>query len=322
MNRAPLPLIAAFLALILPLGGCDNADSDVLNGYVESETVLVAATSAGLLESLSVQRGQNVKAGQPLFSLNLATLKAELAAADAERLRANATQNDLSKGKRPEEIDIVLKQRDEALAIMKHAEQELERAGKLIKSKAISQAQLDSATSAFNEAAARVATLEAQNKADSLGARADQITAAHADVHKAEQNYIAAERRLIEAIPLAPADGIIDDTYFNQGEYVQAGKPVVSLLPAGNVKVRFFVPESRLNDFPAGEPVMINCDGCPAPVPAKVSFIAPKAEYTPPVIYSVGSRDKLVFLVEAEPDAPSSSLHTGLPVDVRRVTSP
>ena len=65
-----------------------------------------------------------------------------------------------------------------------------------------------------------------------------------------------------------------------------------------------------------GAPVVVRCDGCAAPLAARITFIAPQAEYTPPVIYSRENRAKLVFLVEARPDTPQPSLHPGLPVEV------
>jgi HlyD family secretion protein len=102
-----------------------------------------------------------------------------------------------------------------------------------------------------------------------------------------------------------------------RGEWVPAGAPVVSVLPAANVKARFFVPETELGRVRVGQGVKLACDGCGAPIDAKVSFIATQAEFTPPVIYSKDSRAKLVFLVEARPSpADAVKLHPGQPVDV------
>jgi HlyD family secretion protein len=114
----------------------------------------------------------------------------------------------------------------------------------------------------------------------------------------------------------ASVAGRVTDTLFARGDWVPSGAPVVSLLPPGNVKVRFFVPETQLGTVSVGQKVAVSCDGC-APISATVSFIAPQAEYTPPVIYSKESRSKLVFLVEAKP-APEDALklHPGQPVDV------
>ena len=111
--------------------------------------------------------------------------------------------------------------------------------------------------------------------------------------------------------------GTVTDTLFVNGEWVPAGAPVVAMLPPANVKVRFFIPESRLGAVKLGQKVSLTCDGCPAPVSAAITFIAPQAEYTPPVIYSKDSRAKLVFLAEARPQpADAAKLHPGQPVDV------
>ena len=113
----------------------------------------------------------------------------------------------------------------------------------------------------------------------------------------------------------APVGGLVHDTYFVEGEWVPAGRPVAAILPPANVKVRFYVPETSLGSISPGMPVEIRCDGCPAPIAGKVTFISAQAEYTPPVLYSKESRAKLVFLIEARPDG-GSNLHPGQPVDV------
>jgi HlyD family secretion protein len=95
---------------------------------------------------------------------------------------------------------------------------------------------------------------------------------------------------------------------------VPAGRPVLSILPPGNIKVRFFVGEPMLPKVTLGDTVEVTCDGC-KPVMAKVSFIARAAEYTPPVIYSLEERNKLVFMIEARTDAPDG-LRVGQPVSV------
>jgi HlyD family secretion protein len=109
----------------------------------------------------------------------------------------------------------------------------------------------------------------------------------------------------------------VQDTFFVAGEWVAAGRPVVSLLPPGNVKVRFYVPQTLLGAISIGRSVEVRCDGCPAPVAGEVSFVASQAEYTPPVLYGRESRSKLVFLVEARIGTVEPlRLHPGQPVDV------
>ena len=112
------------------------------------------------------------------------------------------------------------------------------------------------------------------------------------------------------------------DTFFRAGEWVAAGQPVVSLLPPGATKARFFVPESELGAIAIGQAVSVACDGCSAPVAARISFISTQAEYTPPVIYSNSQRARLVFMVEARPDPKDAArLRPGQPIDVRRAAA-
>ncbi len=118
----------------------------------------------------------------------------------------------------------------------------------------------------------------------------------------------------------SPAEGEIVETYYAPGEWVAPGAPVASLLPDGKRRIRFFVPETALAGIGPGTAVQVFCDGCQAPIAATVDFVAARAEYTPPVIYSRGSREKLVFRVEAVPaPGPAARINPGLPVDVKLV---
>ena len=116
---------------------------------------------------------------------------------------------------------------------------------------------------------------------------------------KAAQAALAqANWKLEQKSVAAPVTGLVQDTFFVLGEWVPAGRPVVSLLPPGNVKARFYVPEPALSSVRIGAPLEIRCDGC-QPIEARVSYVSSQAEYTPPVLYSKESRSKLLFLVEA-----------------------
>jgi len=125
-----------------------------------------------------------------------------------------------------------------------------------------------------------------------------------------------AEWRLAQKSVVAPAAGTVQDTFFVEGEWVPAGRPVASILPPGNVKARFYVPEAALATLKLGQAVQISCDGCAAPLRATLSYVSTQAEYAPPNLYSKESRAKLVFLAEARPDG-ASTLRPGQPVDVK-----
>jgi HlyD family secretion protein len=151
--------------------------------------------------------------------------------------------------------------------------------------------------------------------------RDKEIAAAQADVEAARAVLAQSDWRLAQraiafnAAP--PAKALVHDTFYSEGEWVAAGSPVVSLLPPGNIKLRFFVPETAVGALTLGQAVRAVCDGCSAPVSAKISYISRQAEFTPPVIYSREQRAKLVFLIEARP-APADAvrLKPGQPLDV------
>ena len=125
-----------------------------------------------------------------------------------------------------------------------------------------------------------------------------------------------AEQRLQDLAGAAPIAGTIQQIFHRQGEVVSPGQPIASLLAPENMKVRFFAPEAMLSQLPVGARVMISCDGCAEPVEARVSFVAQEPQFTPPVIYSLEQREKLVFLVEARFDG-ATPIRPGMPVDVR-----
>lgn len=140
---------------------------------------------------------------------------------------------------------------------------------------------------------------------------------AKAALQQAQANLDAAQTRLTRRRQLSPVTGSVEEVYYRPGETVQPGKPVVALLPPANLKVRFFSPERELATIQIGDVVGVSCDSCPTGLTAKVTFIARSAEYTPPVIYSLEERAKLVYLIEARPDDPSK-LRVGQPVTVTR----
>ena len=138
---------------------------------------------------------------------------------------------------------------------------------------------------------------------------------AEAALRQAKANLEWSQTRLTRRRAVAPAAGVIQQVYFRPGETVPPGRPVMSLLPPGNLKLRFFAPERVVQDVKYGATVKVSCDGCEAGLTAKVTFIASGAEYTPPVIYSLDERAKLVFLIEARPEQPEK-FRVGQPVTV------
>lgn len=141
------------------------------------------------------------------------------------------------------------------------------------------------------------------------------LDAAVAVLRDAQARLNSVETRLTRRKVFSPVDGTVQQIYYRPGEMVPAGRPVLALLPPGNVKVRFYVPQTVLPNIASGDTVRVRCDGCADGLTARVSFIARQSEFTPPVIYSLQERSKLVFLIEALPDQPTA-LRVGQPIDV------
>ncbi len=310
---------AALLAGSVALGACGSKADPAWAGYVEGEYVYVASPIAGALTTLAVQRGDEVKRGATLFALDDQAERAAREEAAARASGAGAQAADLAKGKREQEIAVVQAQITQARAQAVQASAELARQEALVTQGFVSASRLDDVRAAARQARARVAELEASLRVAQLPARSDERNAAAASTDAARFALEQARWREQQKQQSAPADARVADTFFRAGEWVGAGQPVVSLLPPGATKARFFVPEGELGAIAIGQAVSIACDGCSAPVAARISFIATKAEYTPPVIYSNSQRARLVFMVEARPDPKDAArLRPGQPIDVRR----
>ena len=310
---------ATLIALSLFFYGCEKAPDTAWQGYVEGEYVLLASPYAGQLQKLHVRRGDAVEAGKPVFALEQASERAARTEAE-ERLRsAQARLENLAQGRRAPEVDALRAELRQAQAALELSEKNLAREEKLVKSEATSRARYDEARGALARDRARVAAAEAQlRSAQQPVGRDAERKAAEAEIAGARAAVAQAVWRLEQKSVTAPVAGLVQDTFFVEGEWVPAGRPVASLLPPGNVKIRFYIPEPFLPRLAPGKDVEVRCDGCPAPLAAKVSFVSSQAEYTPPVLYSRDSRGKLVFLVEARPGpADAVKLRPGQPIDVR-----
>jgi HlyD family secretion protein len=312
----PWSALCLLPAFPLALVGCNDATLPGYGGYVEGEYLRIAAPLPGTLARLDVRRGDTVEARAPLFVLESEQERAARAEAEARVARAQAALANLGKGRRPAEVEAVRAQLAQAQAAARASESDLERTRKLVAERFLPPQQLDSAIARRDGDRARVAELSAQVSVANLPARSDEIVAAHAEVKAANDALAQAQWRLDQKAQAAPTGGLVADTLYRPGEYVLAGAPVVSVLPPGNVKVRFYVPEAIVATVQPGAIATIRCDGCDGPIDVRVDFVAPQAEFTPPVIYSRENRAKLVFLVEARPALPNVQLKPGLPVEV------
>lgn len=310
-------------AVVLALAACDaGPPAPDYYGYVEGIYVTIAPREPGRIAEMPLRRGQRVGPGDVALRLEEDDAAAAVAAARAELARAEAQLADLSSGRRPEEIAVTRAQLAEAEARLVEAARQYERQQELFGHGIVPQAGLDQARATFAAATARVETLERQIAAESLAAREQALAAARGLVAAMRAQLDQAEWRLAERTVRVPAAGTVEEVLRRPGEMAGPDAPAATLLPDGNRVVRFFVPQAERARVRPGERVALACDGCADGLRAEIVFVAVQPEYTPPVIYSVDSRQKLVYLVEARPLDTAAALDPGQIVDVRLVAEP
>ncbi len=285
----------------------------VLSGYVEGEPIYLAAPVSGTVTMLAVARGDRVAAGQRLFAIDPRVLNAQRAQQVAQADAAQAQARDVRQGQRPTELAVLEAEAAAAEARARDAEAVLRRTEPLARQGIYAPARLDDARAAAQAARAQAQAARRRLDAAALGAREDQIHAADSRARQAGAALAEVEARLADTSPAAPAAGRVEEVFYQAGEWAAANQPILALIPDGRVRLRFFVPAPAMSAYRPGGTVRFSCDGCGAGLTAQISYVSPRPEFTPPVIYSREARDRLVYLVEARP---SRLLNPGLPVDV------
>lgn len=284
-------------------------------GYVEGNYVQIAPVATAQILALTVTSGDRVASGQLLVALERRDAEIALAQAEAALSRADSQLANLRQGKRPEEIRVIEASLASARAQAGEARRTADRLLDLAARGVATETQRDDASTAAEVAEARVTEIEANLAVAQLPARPDEIAASEAALREATAARDHARWQLEKRNLTAPADGVITDVIRRPGEIATAGQPVLSLLPDGAVRLRLYVPEAAIARIAPGSQLSVHCDGCPPDLVATISYIADGPEFTPPVIYSVDSRQKLVYLVEATP-VDGSSLKPGQIVDI------
>jgi HlyD family secretion protein len=314
--------LAALLALSAVAGGVwyaarDDHDPRGFQGYIEGNLVFMAPEDGGRIDKLHVEAGDEVVEGQLLFALESSVQEAQRKEAEARFRQAEAQLANLKAAlQRPEQVAVLRAQEEKARASLDLSRNELERQKALHQRGISAKARLDQAEATFERDKAALEEAMRQIQAAQLSGRAAEIEAAEAVARANEAMLRQAETRLARRRVLAPTAARVQEVYFRAGEVVNAGQPVLALLPPANLRVRFYVPEPVLSTLALGDTVVVECDSCSGALRARITFISREAEFTPPVIFSEQERGKLVFRVEARPLDADLRLPLGLPVTV------
>lgn len=285
-------------------------------GYVEGDYVLLAPIETAEIRSVAVARGDRVEAGAAIAALETADAEIAVQQAQAALAQAEAQLADLKLGKRPEEIAVLEAQVRSAKAQAEEARRVLARIEDLFKRGIATRAQYDEALTQVEVAEAAIGQAEANLSVARLPAREEAIRAAEGQVGQARAALDQAKWRLGKRTLAAPAAGRVDDLIRTAGDLAGPTAPVLSLLPDGAVKLRLYVPEPQFASVAVGRLLAVRCDGCGEGLTARVSYVSSEPEFTPPVIYSLETRQKLVYLVEARPEGGATGLQPGQIVDV------
>ena len=284
-------------------------------GYVEGEHVLLAPVEVASVQTLAVKRGDKVFPGMVLATLEDADAKIALSEAQAALAQAEAQLANLKEGKRPEEIGVLEAARNSAAAESAENQRIAARLSGLSKRGIASAADLDTATTKLDLSRAKVAQAEANLSVARLPARDNEIRAAEQQVMRAKASHEQAAWRLSKRVIKAPDIGEISDVIRNPGDTAGPAAPVLAFLPQGAVKLKLYFSEEDHIRLTPGTLLNVHCDGCPAGLQASISYVSPDPEFTPPVIYSLENRQKLVYLVEAREAGTAHLLRPGQIVD-------
>ncbi|MCR4266394.1 HlyD family secretion protein [Nitratireductor sp. ZSWI3] len=305
------------IPVIAGLFGACAPEAPLAVGYVEGDYVLLAPTEVGQLGSVSVRRGARVEAGATVATLDPTGAEIAVTQAEAALAEAEAQLADLREAKRPEEIAVLEATLASAEAEASEAGRVLTRTRDLFGRGIATRAELDKAQTAMELAETRIGQAKANLAVARLPARIEAINAAAKRRDQMQAALEQARWRLSERAIRAPAAGRIDDVIRNAGDVAGPSAPVVSLLSDGALRLKVYVPEASFSSLQPGALLSVNCDGCRAGLTARISYISPEPEFTPPVIYSLETRQKLVYLVEARPEGDAAGLQPGQIVDVR-----
>ena len=303
--------------LVIFLVSCTDKQEGHYLGYIDGKYLYLSSSVGGVLIDRLVSRGDHVKQGQKLYILDPNPQQRQLLQAQAQLEQSRQTLANLMHGQRETILEEIIAQQRQAQADFVLAAQELKRYRKLYKDGAVGKSELDQRIATYDATKEKVKELDANLAEAKLGARKHLILAQEANVEAAHAKIKELSWELSQKTMYANKSGMVFNTFYRPGEYVAAGQSVLAVLPPENIRLKFFVPETVVSRLKVGEQVSFTCDSCQATGSATIYYISPQAEYTPPVIYSRDTRQKLVYRIEADmPASEAIQYHPGQPIEV------
>lgn len=318
ISRRRIPTYGLCIACLMVFSSCGPSPSENrIPGYLECDWVLVSSPRSGELVERPVRRGDPVKAGDLIGRLDGTIEKAQLAETEARVMAAHHRLEDAKLGERPENLAVIDAQVAEASAAYLYAKAEFERTQTLFNEAAISERELNRASSDFFRSQEALRTIENRLAAAKTGQRPDAIKSLESEFNALIQQKAALEWQLNQTRVLSPDEGWIQETYAEPGEWISTGKPLFMIRPKSRLNVRFYAPDHLVAQFAPGSSIRFHLPSEQKPVHAEVRYVSTKPEHTPPVLYSRTYQDSLVFMIEASLSSTDADrLHPGSPVEV------
>nr|WP_321482407.1 HlyD family efflux transporter periplasmic adaptor subunit [uncultured Cohaesibacter sp.] len=287
-----LPVIGVLIAGCLP-------PSPLATGYVEGTYIKVAPIETARILEVPVERGDHVAPGQIISRLEKQDAIIAVDNAKAALSQAKSKLANLEQGARPEKIAALQASLEAAELSARQAERDMTRQQTLLEKGSVAQSVYDNAQTAYDVAKARVEEIRSNLAYTSLPARENEIAAAKAAMEQADAALKAAQWKEEQRTLTASDAGVVTDIIHEAGEMAGPQVPILEILPDDGIKLKLYIPEESLSNIQLGSKLTITCDSCGDNLKATVSYISEGPEFTPPVIYSLENRQKLVYLIEA-----------------------
>lgn len=275
------------------------------NGRIEATEVDVAAKLGGRVQSILVKEGDFVTAGQPLAHMQIDTLQASHDEARARHQQAVAAVANAEAQVAVRESD-----RQAALALVAQRQSELDAAQRrlarsqtLVREGASSDQEVDDDRARERSLQAAVVASRAQAEAAqaAITAARTQVASARAAVTAAQATVARIKADIDDSALVAPRSGRVQYRIAQPGEVIGGGGKVLNLVDLSDVYMTFFLPEPVAGRLALGSEVRIVLDAAPQLViPAKVSFVASTAQFTPKTVETASERQKMMFRVKAQ----------------------
>jgi HlyD family secretion protein len=293
------------------------------NGRIEAVEIDIATKTAGRITEILVNEGDFVVAGQVLAQMDTAVLLAQLGEAEAD-LRRNKRAVETSRSsvaqRRGEKAasESVVAQREAELDAARRARDRMEASA----AKGVASGEdLDAARAKFYGAEAAVKAGKANVAAGeaAISAAESQVIEAEASVEAAKARIERLRADISDGTLRAPRDGRVQYRISQPGEVLSAGGKVLNMVDLADVYMTFFLPTAEAGRVRMGAEARIVLDAAPQLViPARVSYVADVAQFTPKTVETAVERQKLMFRIKARIDPELlkkyiRSVKTGLP---------